>query len=83
METVGAERMDVDQLYRIQEISDTTHVSRTPQNPEYLLARSQLLRGPLLRSHSNFDEYDHLLRLHACNSYWHILMGLNELKQAV
>ena len=34
-----------------------THFSRTPKNPECLIARSQCtqLRGPLVRSHSTFD----------------------------
>ena len=32
----------------VQEISNRTHVSRTPKKPEYLIARSQLTeRGPL------------------------------------
>ncbi len=35
-------------LVSIQEISNRTHVSRTPKKPEYLIARSQLTeRGPL------------------------------------
>ena len=44
------------QMAKIQEISNRTHVSRTPKKPEYLIARSQLTeRGPLVRSHSVFD----------------------------
>ncbi len=39
----------------IQEISNRTHVSRSPK-PEYLIARSQLTeRGSLVRSHSISD----------------------------
>ena len=38
----------------LQEITNRTHFSRTPK-PEYLIALSKVLRGPLVRSHLIFD----------------------------
>ena len=50
----------------IQEISnERTHCSRTPKNPKYQIARSQLTeRGPWVRSHSMFDGFDQKKGLH-------------------
>ena len=51
----GSEIFRFGYLSTFQEISNKTHVSRTPKKPEYLIARSSnLLRGPLVRSHSFF-----------------------------
>ncbi len=41
-------------IFWIQEISNRTHVSRTPKKPEYLIARSQLTWGSVGKVQFNF-----------------------------